>query len=82
MFVQVIKNIAGDYMLLDLATKAGERGWSVIRRFVLLPFFKDCHDVCCPPVRWYISSIETPLENPGQYRCDFISHILQDSSWK
>ena len=40
MFIQVIENIAGDYMLLDLATKAGERDWSVVRRLVLLPFLK------------------------------------------
>ena len=40
MFIQVIENIAGDYMLLELATKAGERDWSVIRRLTLLPFLK------------------------------------------
>ena len=49
-FIQVIENIAGDYMLLDLSTKAGERDWSVIHRLILLPFFKDCRDVCGPPV--------------------------------
>ena len=82
MFIQVIENIAGDYMLLDLAKKAGERDWSVVRRLVFLPFFKDCRDVCGPSVPWYNSSIKTPLENCGQYRCDLISHIFQDSSRK
>ena len=76
MFIQVIENIAGDYMLLDLATKAGERDWSVIHRLILLPIFKDCSEVCGPPVPWYNSSIETLLENCGQYRCDLFSHLL------
>ena len=82
MFIQVIEDIAGDYMLLDLATKAGEGDWLVIGRLVLLSFFKDCRDICGPPVPWYNCSIETPLENCGQYRCDLISHILQDSNRK
>ena len=44
MFIQVIENIAGDYMLLDLATKAGERDWSVIRRLVGVC---NCSMFCC-----------------------------------
>ena len=40
MFIQVIENIPGDYVLLDLATKACEGDLSVIRRLILLPFFK------------------------------------------
>ena len=44
MFIQVIENIASDYMLLDLATKAGERDWSVIRSLVGVC---NCSMFCC-----------------------------------
>ena len=49
MFIKVIENIPGNYVHLYLATKACEGDWSVIHRLILLPFFKDCCDVCGPP---------------------------------
>ena len=65
-FVQVYGNVAGNNVFLNLAARTGEGDRSVVRCFVLLPFYKDGSYISCSPVLWYYPSVKNLLEYDGQ----------------
>ena len=74
--LQVLHDVADQYMLEYLAWHAGEGDWAVVDRVIVFPFLVDRGDMCDPPVCRDHTRLKRGLVDGSQDGSDFSSKFF------